>query len=88
MGEATRLMSGHGLKLFGPGGCFFYRKRRQLGGGLRVGGGTEESRMVGRQRAGASHCQNTALTTSFEILSTNPLKLPIITENRKTAAQK
>lgn len=47
VGEATRLMSGHGLKLFGPRGRFFYRKRRQLGGGVRVGGETEESRMVG-----------------------------------------
>lgn len=51
MGEATRLMSGHGLKLFGPGGCFFYWKRQQLEGGVRVGGETEE-RMVGGRGPG------------------------------------
>lgn len=80
-------MSGHGLKLFGPGGRFFYRKKRQLRGGG-AGGGMEESGMIGGQRTGASRCQNTALAISFEILSTHPLELALLKENQKTAAQK
>lgn len=32
VGETTRLMSGHGLKLFVPEGRLVYRRRRQLGG--------------------------------------------------------
>lgn len=39
MGEATRLMSGHGLKLFGPGGRFFLSKEMAARGEERVGGG-------------------------------------------------
>lgn len=39
-------------------------------------------------KGGASHCENTALATSFEISSTRPLEPPILKENRKTAARK
>lgn len=42
---------------------------------------------AGRE-GGASHCENTALATSFEISSTLPLEPPILKENRKTAARK
>lgn len=68
-------------------GPFLLSKRRQLGGGEWWWGKGGKRNGWGI-RARASHCQTTALATSFEILSTHPLLLQILKENGRTAAQK